>query len=142
MRCSKERDCQISLPGFWLYLLYALLYRQLFELSQCVYWNLVLQKECIEFYLNSFSNHFHCTILSLFLGLSLHIIFLWAPTEYRFLNVVTMYGLIQPLSLGYCSNHVLLDIRFLNMKFGWTKYNGNVMAHLPFKLCVPIRIIV
>ena len=41
-----------------------------------------------------------------------------------------------------CSNHVLPDIHFLNMKFGWTKYNGNVMAHLPFKLCVPIWIIV
>ena len=40
--------------------------------------------------------------------------------------------------VGYCSNHVLPDIRFINMKFVWIKYNGNVMAHL----CVPIRIIV
>ena len=57
------------------------------------------------------------------------------PTEYRFLNVVTTYGLIQPV--GYCSNHVLPDIRFLNMKFGWTKYHGNVIAHHPFKaVCV------
>ena len=62
------------------------------------------------------------------------------PTEWRFLNVVTTNGLIQPL--GNCSNHVLTDIRFFNMKFGWTKYNGNVMAYLLFKLCVPIRIIV
>ena len=71
---QKKEDCRISLPGFWLYLPYALPYRQLlFETSQSVCWNLVLQKECIEFYLNSFSNHFHCTILSLFSGLSLHI---------------------------------------------------------------------
>ena len=61
------------------------------------------------------------------------------PTEYQFLNVVTTLRLIQPV--GYCSNHVLPDICFLNMKFGWTKYNGNVMAHLPLKLFVPIRII-
>ena len=42
---------------------------------------------------------------------------------------------------------VLLQSRFTRhtfpeiwvyMKFGCTKYNGNVMAHLPFKLCVPI----
>ena len=35
----------------------------LFEMFQCVCWNLVLQKEFIEFYINSFSNHFNCTIL-------------------------------------------------------------------------------
>ena len=62
------------------------------------------------------------------------------PTEYRFINVVTTYWLIQPV--GYCSNHVLPDIRFLNMKFGWTNYHLNVITHLPFKLCVIIRIIV
>ena len=40
-------------------------------------------------------------------------------TEYIFLKVVTTQGLIA----GYFSNHVLPDMRFLNMKFGWTKYN-------------------
>ena len=28
------------------------------------------------------------------------------------------------------------------MRFGWTKYNENVLAHLLFKLCVSILIIV
>ena len=56
-----------------------------------------------------------------------------------FKNVVATCGLVQ--SVGYCSNRVLADIRFLNKKFGWTKYNENVMANLPFKLCVPIRIL-
>ena len=55
---QKKDGCQISLPGFWLYLPYAVLYHQLlFEMSQSVYWIFVLQKECIEFCLNSFSNH-------------------------------------------------------------------------------------
>ena len=40
------------------------------------------------------------------------------PTEYQFLNAVTTFELIQ--LVGYCSNHVLPDIRFLNMKFDWT----------------------
>ena len=62
---------------------------------------------------------------------------LMVNTDY---NVVTTYGWILPIE--YSSNHVLPDIRFLNMKFGWIKYNGNAMAHLPFKQCVPIRIIV
>ena len=62
------------------------------------------------------------------------------PIEYRFLNVVTTYGSIQPE--GNCCNHVLPDRRFLNMKFGWTKYNGNVMGHLHNKLNVPIRVII
>ena len=60
------------------------------------------------------------------------------PTEYRFLNVVVTHGVIQPEE--YCSNHVLPDIHFLNMKFGWTKYNGNVIADITFELFVPIRI--
>ena len=42
----------------------------------------------------------------------------------------------------YCSNHVPPNIRFPNIKFGWTKCNGNVIAHLPFELCGPIRIII
>ena len=64
---QKKGDCRISLSGFWLYLPHALLYRQLlFETSLSFCWNLVLQKECIKFYLNSFSSHFHCNILSLF----------------------------------------------------------------------------
>ena len=57
----------------------------------------------------------------------------WAETDripiYKRCNDVRM---IQPL--GYYSNHVLPDISFLdmrNMHGGWTKYNGNVMAHLP-----------
>ena len=50
----------------------------------------------------------------------------------------TTYFLIQPVE--YWSNHVLPDIRFLNMKFGWTEYNGNVIAHRFFELYVPIRI--
>ena len=42
---------------------------------------------------------------------------------------------------------VLLQISFTRHTFSqheilWIKYNGNVMAHLPSKLCVPIRIIV
>ena len=44
-------------------------------------------------------------------------------TEYHFLNVVTTYGLIQPV--GYCSNHVLPDIRFLNMDQIKWKCNGS-----------------
>ena len=35
-------------------------------------------------------------------------------TEYRILNLVTTFWLIQPV--GYCSNHVLPDIRFLKHK--------------------------
>ena len=35
----------------------------------------------------------------------------------RFLNVVPTHGLIQPV--GYCFNHVLPHIRFLNIKFCW-----------------------
>ena len=65
----------------------------------------------------------------------------WAEiARYRFLSVVTTYGFIQPIE--YCSNHVLPDKRFLSMKFGCTKYHGNIMVHLNFKLCVTIRIIV
>ena len=42
---QKKDDCRISLTGFWLYLPYALPYLQLlFETSQSVCWNLVLQK--------------------------------------------------------------------------------------------------
>ena len=52
---SKER----RLLGFLLYLLFPLPY-------------LGLRKECIEFYLNSFSDNLHYTNLSLFWGLSLH----------------------------------------------------------------------
>ena len=45
---QKKDNCRISLPDFWLYLPYALLYRQLlFETSLSFCWNLVLQKECI-----------------------------------------------------------------------------------------------
>ena len=59
------------------------------------------------------------------------------PIEYRFLKVVTTYGLIQPV--GHCSNHVLPNIRFLKMKFGWTKYNGNVMAISPARCVCQFR---
>ena len=58
---QKKDDCQISLPGFWLYLPYAVLYHQLlFEMSQSVYWILVWQKECIGFCLSSVD----CTLLN------------------------------------------------------------------------------
>ena len=45
---QQKDDCQISLPGFWLYFPYALSYR-LFETFQYVCWNLVLQKDALSF---------------------------------------------------------------------------------------------
>ena len=59
-------------------------------MSQSVYWILVLKKECIEFYLNSFSNHFHCTILSFYLGLCLHIFF--TARDYQVSKLYTATG--------------------------------------------------
>ena len=71
---QKKDDCLISNHRFWLQRSYALPHHPLwFETTQSVCWNLMLQKECIDFYLNSFSNYFYCTVLALFLGLSLHI---------------------------------------------------------------------
>ena len=34
---------------------------------------------------------------------------------------------IDSACIGYCSNRVLSDVRFLNVKFGCSKCNGNVM---------------
>ena len=53
----------------------------------------------------------------------------WAKTLYKRFNNVRIDSACRVLF------DVLPDRCFLNMKFG-----GNVMAHLPFKLCVPIRI--
>ena len=56
---QKKDDCRISIPDFWLYLPDALPYPQLlFEMTQSVYWYLVLQKRKHWFHLNSFSKHF------------------------------------------------------------------------------------
>ena len=59
---------------------------------------------------------------------------LWAETD-RIPISKRCNDVLIDSALVYYSNHVLPAIRFLNMKFGWIKYKGNVMAHLPFKLC-------
>ena len=110
---QKKGDCRISLPAFWLYLPYALPYRQLlFETSLSFCWNMVLQKECIEFCLNSFSNHFHCTILSLFLGLSLHIFL----TDLKWINLSSILRLNEA-SFMYKNLDVAADSNVKNIVF-------------------------
>ena len=62
----KKDDCRISLPGFGLYLpcvLYCTIDCYLKRLNPFVELWCCKIKECIEFYLNSFSDHFYYTIL-------------------------------------------------------------------------------
>ena len=57
----------------------------------------------------------------------------WAES-YRMLISTCSNDLPMDSARRVLSNDVLPDVRFLNKKFGSTKYNGNVVPHPTFEL--------